>query len=92
MSERSACRYRIEGRVQGVTFRASAHVEARRLGVTGWVRNLPDGAVEATACGAPEQLAAFEAWLWRGPSRAKVTHVTVTPCSPEDWDRFEVRG
>ncbi len=92
MDERSATRYRIEGRVQGVTFRASAHSEATRLGLTGWVRNLPDGAVEAMACGTPGQLAAFEAWLWRGPARAKVTRVTATPCSPEDGVRFEVRG
>lgn len=92
MDERPAARYRVEGRVQGVYFRASAHAEATRLGLTGWVRNLPDGAVEAVACGTPGQLAAFEAWLWRGPARAKVTHVAITPRPPEHWDRFEVRA
>ncbi|HEX8820314.1 MAG TPA: acylphosphatase, partial [Archangium sp.] len=49
--------------------------EALRLGVTGWVRNLTDGSVEAVVEGAPEALEAFVNWCRRGPSQARVTDV-----------------
>jgi acylphosphatase len=65
----------ISGRVQGVCFRAYARDEARRLGLTGWVRNLPDGRVEALAQGDPAKLGAFEAWCRHGPSHARVRKV-----------------
>lgn len=66
---------RIKGRVQGVFYRQSAKEEAERLGLTGWVRNLPDGDVEAVAEGAPEQLSRFLEWCRRGPPAARVTDV-----------------
>jgi acylphosphatase len=70
------CRhYFVSGRVQGVFFRAQTQATARRLGLTGWVRNLSDGRVECLACGDEGQLKAFEAWLWQGPPQARVEKV-----------------
>ena len=66
---------RIRGKVQGVSYRESARAEALRLGLTGWVRNLSDGSVEAVAEGAPEALEAFITWCQRGPALARVTQV-----------------
>lgn len=66
---------RIEGKVQGVFFRESARIEASRLGLTGWVRNRSDGAVEAVAEGAPESLEEFIRWCHRGPQQARVMGV-----------------
>jgi acylphosphatase len=68
-----ARRYLVEGRVQGVFYRASTREEALRLGLAGWVRNLADGRVEASAVGPAAALAAFETWLRRGPPRARVS-------------------
>lgn len=68
---------RIDGRVQGVFFRQSAREEALRLGVTGWVRNLPDGSVEAVAEGPADAVGAFVGWCRRGPPAAKVVKVEV---------------
>jgi acylphosphatase len=92
MSEpRQARLYRVEGRVQGVYFRASAQREATRLGITGWVRNLDDGAVEAYACGTSEQLAGFEDWLWQGPAGAQVYNVSIDAAPVEIFAIFSVR-
>lgn len=87
------CRhYLISGRVQGVFYRGSAHTTARRLGLRGWVRNLPDGRVEAVACGDDAQLNEFERWLWRGPAQARVAHVEVEETTVEGFADFEVKG
>jgi acylphosphatase len=67
--------YLVAGEVQGVGFRYFAQREALRLRITGWVRNLPDGRVEALGAGAAEDLARFEAALRRGPGMARVTHL-----------------
>ena len=82
----------IEGKVQGVWYRASAEREARRLGLDGWVRNLADGRVEAAARGTPEGLAEFERWLWQGPSGARVVSVQVAEYSEPIPPGFEVTG
>ena len=66
---------RITGRVQGVGFRYSAMDEARRLGVTGWVRNTHDGAVELVAEGDRDELQRLVTWCHAGPRGALVTHV-----------------
>ncbi|RTZ60280.1 MAG: acylphosphatase [Gammaproteobacteria bacterium] len=72
------CRhYLVSGRVQGVFYRASAQAEGERLGLDGWVRNLPDGRVEAVACGDAEMLERFESWLRKGPAFARVTALAV---------------
>ncbi|MDK2972690.1 MAG: acylphosphatase [Candidatus Sumerlaeota bacterium] len=65
----------VDGRVQGVGFRAFVHREARELGLNGWVRNLAGGSVETWAEGTEEQLAAFLEALHRGPALARVTSV-----------------
>jgi len=88
----TACRrYRVSGRVQGVFFRASAREQARALGLSGWVRNLADGSVEAVASGTPEALAAFANWLAEGPPRARVSAVSSEVCSEPTGAGFEVR-
>jgi acylphosphatase len=66
---------RITGRVQGVGFRYSALDEARRLGVTGWVRNTHDGAVELVAEGERDRLQRLATWCHVGPRGALVTDV-----------------
>ena len=65
----------VRGRVQGVGFRASAASEARRLRLTGWVRNQFDGSVEVLAEGDDAAAASFLSWLRQGPSLAHVTGV-----------------
>ncbi len=67
----------IRGRVQGVGYRASLIDEARRLGVTGWVRNRRDGTVEAIVDGDSAAVAAIVAWARRGPPGARVADVLV---------------
>jgi acylphosphatase len=68
----------IEGRVQGVWFRESMRSEAERLGVTGWVRNRPDGSVEAVVQGPDAAVDALVEWAHRGPPRAQVARVVLT--------------
>jgi acylphosphatase len=65
----------IRGQVQGVYFRASAQREARQLGLTGWVRNRPDGAVEIIAEGEEDQVKDLLNWSQRGPATARVDMV-----------------
>lgn len=65
----------IRGRVTGVYFRASAVREAKRLGLTGWVKNRADGAVESVAEGEEDQVKDFLAWAQEGPSTARVDRV-----------------
>jgi acylphosphatase len=65
----------VRGRVQGVFFRASIQREAKRLGLTGWVRNLSDGAVEFVAEGEEQELRGLLGWAQRGPSAARVDRV-----------------
>ena len=65
----------VEGRVQGVFYRASTQQEANHLNLNGWVKNCPDGMVELIACGETKDLQEFEAWLWQGPQYAQVSNV-----------------
>jgi acylphosphatase len=67
----------VRGRVQGVGFRASAEHEARRLGLAGWVRNLPDSGVELEAEGPEAALDDLLAFLRQGPRMARVDAVDV---------------
>lgn len=77
----SAARVRVlvSGKVQGVWFRESTREEAERLGVGGWVRNLPDGRVEAVFTGPPPAVDRLVAWCHRGPPAAQVASVEATP-------------
>ena len=85
-------RFLVSGQVQGVFFRASTQDTARKLGLTGWVRNLHDGGVELVACGADEKLKELEQWLWQGPRHARVKNVTVQDAVTETFTGFSVRG
>ncbi len=68
---------RIEGRVQGVYYRAWTHDTAQSLGLDGWVRNADDGSVQAVFSGPPAQVEAMLARCKDGPPDAKVTVVTI---------------
>ena len=72
----------VDGRVQGVFFRASTREQAARLGVNGHARNLPDGRVEVLACGTVDAVRELRTWLKQGPPQARVTELS---CRPVDW-------
>ncbi len=69
------CRFLVLGKVQGVYFRHSTRLEAERLAIRGFARNLPDGSVEVMAQGAASQVEQLRAWLRRGPAQARVDEV-----------------
>lgn len=69
----------ISGIVQGVFFRSSTKDRAEELGITGWVRNLPDGRVEAVFEGDKENVEKMVEWCRNGPEYARVTGVEVIP-------------
>jgi|KBSSwiStaDraftv2_1062776.scaffolds.fasta_scaffold4913963_2 acylphosphatase len=86
-----AIRYIVRGRVQGVGFRDFARRAARQAGLTGWVRNRGDGAVEAMAVGSSEALAAFAAALAEGPRRSQVESVESEPLGEQPAPaRFDI--
>ncbi len=86
-----ACRrFRVSGRVQGVFFRSGTQDRARRLGLTGWVRNLPDGNVELVACGDETKLKQLEEWLWQGPPHARVENVTTSDAGDQAFVDFTI--
>lgn len=78
----------IKGKVQGVYYRNSAKEEAEKLGITGWVRYISEGRVEAMATGSPEQLEKFITWCRRGPEKALVEDVITTPLSEQKFEDF----
>lgn len=78
----------VSGLVQGVFFRDSARRVAAVQGVAGWVRNLPDGRVEAVFEGEPEAVERMVAWARRGPSRAVVDKIEVYDEPPEQLTGF----
>jgi acylphosphatase len=73
--------YLISGHVQGVGFRYAMAVEARHLGLSGWVRNRGYDSVEAVASGEPAALDALDRWARRGPPAARVFAVDVRPAT-----------
>ncbi|CAG0950661.1 acylphosphatase [Anaerolineae bacterium] len=82
----------VQGIVQGVGYRATARWMARRLNLTGWVRNLPDGSVETHAYGDKTALDQFARWLHKGPENARVTLVTIQRSEETSpFDSFEIR-
>lgn len=80
----------VAGRVQGVWFRESCRRTALHHGVAGWVRNLPDGRVEAVFEGPEPAVGTLVDWCRTGPRRALVTRVEVRPETPDDLAGFEV--
>ena len=79
----------ISGKVQGVWYRASAQKEARKLGITGWARNLDDGRVEVFACGTIENLEQFYEWLKEGPEFAIVEECTYEEVIWQEYEGFD---
>ena len=73
---------RIEGVVQGVFFRAHTQEQAQRLGLNGWVRNRPDGSVEAVMEGEASRIEQMIQWCHEGPPMSNVTHVEVSEQEP----------
>ena len=82
---------RVTGRVQGVFFRAWAQGHARDLGVSGWIRNCPDGSVEAHLTGEEDAVARMIERMRSGPSNARVDELVVEDSEPENLGRFELR-
>ena len=85
-------RYRVlvSGRVQGVFFRDTCRRLALARGVSGWVRNLPDGQLEAVFEGRAEDVDRLVEWAHHGPSRAMVAHVAVQAEPPEGLTTFVI--
>lgn len=81
----------VSGKVQGVGYRYATVSEARKLGLGGWVRNLPDGRVEAVFEGSQEGVERIIAWCDRGPGPAWVSDVEVEYREPEGIEGFEAR-
>jgi acylphosphatase len=78
----------ISGQVQGVCFRMYTQQQARILGLTGWVKNLPDGRVEIMASGEAEQLKTLQDWLQKGPEMAKVLNVDIKIIETKEFNGF----
>jgi len=72
----------ISGKVQGVFYRVNTKRMADKLGVKGWIRNLPDGRVEAVFEGDEEAVKRLISWCWIGPPGAKVTNIEV------EWEEY----
>jgi acylphosphatase len=87
---RVARRFVVSGRVQGVGFRWFTQDAASREGVTGWVRNLPDGRVEALVEGEAEAVTRVERALRSGPRGARVDDVAVDDEEPGGYRRFTI--
>jgi acylphosphatase len=81
----------VTGRVQGVWFRESCREQAVALGVSGWVRNLADGRVEAVLEGPPAAVTRVVQWCHEGPGRARVDGVEAHPEPPVGETGFRVR-
>lgn len=82
MSEKVRAHLYITGKVQGVFYRLKTQRAATPLNLTGWVRNLPDGAVEAVAEGARADVEQLIAWCHKGSANARVDEVRV------DWGEY----
>jgi len=84
-------RVRAGGRVQGVFFRAETSSRAESLALAGWVRNAPDGTVEAVFEGDSERVDSMVEWFRRGPSGARVDELDVIDEEPAGEAGFQVR-
>ena len=82
----------VSGRVQGIFFRENTKKKAQKLRITGWVRNLPDGRVEAVLEGEKDKIEELVNWAKKGPVFAKVDELKVMPEEyKEEFDNFEIR-
>jgi acylphosphatase len=83
MSDDVRVHLRVDGRVQGVFFRANTRKQARKRGLGGWVKNLDDGSVEVVIEGPEDDVREVVNWTREGPPRANVEDIEV------DWEDFE---
>lgn len=81
----------VSGRVQGVFYRSETAKAAQQLGVSGWVRNLPDGRVEVVFEGPQEAVESMVRWCHQGNPAARVSNVAVNYGQPEGLEDFEIR-
>jgi acylphosphatase len=88
----TAVQVRVSGRVQGVAFRWEAQHAAEKLGVTGWVRNEPDGSVTAHVEGEPDAVNDVVVWRRTGPPAARVSNAAVRDAAPTGATSFEITG
>ena len=84
-------RLMVRGQVQGVGYRAACCTRATDLGLSGWVRNRPDGSVEIEAEGSPLELTELRIWCEKGPAEAVVNSVASSQVAATGADWFEVR-
>lgn len=82
MKEKARARVVVSGRVQGVFFRQNTQQKAKELGITGWVKNLPDGQVEAIFEGDKEKVEKMVKWAEKGPDSARVDSFNV------EWQEY----
>jgi acylphosphatase len=81
----------VHGAVQGVFFRVETRDRARSLRIAGWVRNAPDGSVEAAFEGQDERVESMVEWCRRGPRGARVDDLEVTWTEVQNEDGFSIR-
>lgn len=91
MPEEQGLHFYISGRVQGVFFRSKTQSKAIELGLTGWVRNMPDGCVEIMVYGFDEQLKALHAWLQASPPGTEVEAIEVKAVPWQKHPLFEIK-
>lgn len=90
MSNKLAYQGRVSGIVQGVCFRAETCKLARKLGLTGWVRNCSNGDVEVLIAGSDSAVEQMHAWLHRGPEYARVDSVVLSACDDPGLADFDI--
>jgi acylphosphatase len=90
MQQRLLYRIHVTGQVQGVGFRWSTLREAWKRGITGYVKNMPDGSVYIEAEGFREQLDGFAAWCGKGPGIGYVDNAEVTEGAPAGYREFRI--
>lgn len=82
---------KVYGKVHGVFFRQSTKEKANTLGLTGWVKNQPDGSVHIAVSGEPETLDEFVAWCKQGSPRAQVENILIETLDTVQFDRFSIK-
>ena len=80
----------VSGKVQGVFYRQSTREKATKLGITGFVKNMPDDTVYIEATGAKEQLDEFKTWCKQGPPKASVTNIDIKELSLQHFSHFRI--
>ena len=85
---RECRRVLVTGRVQGVWFRGSTQQQAKKLEITGWAKNLPDGRVEVLMCGESTSLDSLQQWLKKGPPLARVDDLSIHEEPEQEFSEF----